>query len=107
MLTMATSTSSRTGSRSTASNDARENLTTSSPLAGGSRPPLSHFTQSLICSLPTEAGRVSISGRTLIQTIAGERTEQDLPSDAAVLSAYLDNFGISLDRPPDVGVFGG
>lgn len=62
--------------------------------------PLSHFTQSVVCSRLSEAGRITISGRTLIQTIAGERTEQDLPDDAAVLAAYRDYFGIALDRVP-------
>ncbi len=64
--------------------------------------PLSHFTRGLVCSLLTGNGRISISGRTLIETIAGERTERDLPTDAAVLTAYRDLFGISLHRVPQV-----
>ncbi len=64
--------------------------------------PTSHFTQGLICSLHTEKGRISISGRTLIETAAGERTEQELPTDAAVLAAYRNLFGISLDRVPRI-----
>jgi N-hydroxyarylamine O-acetyltransferase len=62
--------------------------------------PESHFTQSTICSRLTEDGRISISGRTLIRTSGGSRTEQALPSDAAVLAAYRDHFGITLDRVP-------
>jgi N-hydroxyarylamine O-acetyltransferase len=64
--------------------------------------PLSHFTQGVICSALTESGRTTIAGRTLIQTIAGERIEQDLPTEADELAAYRKYFGISLDRPPRV-----
>ncbi len=62
--------------------------------------PSSHFTQSLTCSLPTEEGRVTLSGRMLITTVHGVRTEQDLVTDAAVLDCYRDLFGIGLDRVP-------
>jgi N-hydroxyarylamine O-acetyltransferase len=64
--------------------------------------PDSHFTRSLTCSLPTDEGRVTLSGRKLITTIGGERTEIELESDAAVLSAYLTIFGVELDRVPEV-----
>jgi N-hydroxyarylamine O-acetyltransferase len=64
--------------------------------------PLSHFRQSTICSALTEDGRVSISGRVLIETRAGTRTERELASDEAVLAAYRDHFGVVLDRVPDV-----
>jgi N-hydroxyarylamine O-acetyltransferase len=64
--------------------------------------PHSHFRLSTICSRLTEDGRVSISGRTLIETRAGTRTEQELGSDDAVLAAYRDHFGVVLDRVPDV-----
>ena len=64
--------------------------------------PESHFTQSTICSRLTEDGRVSLSGRTLIRTSGGSRTEQQLPTDEAVLAAYRDHFGITLDRVPAV-----
>jgi len=63
--------------------------------------PLSHFTQSTICSRLTPGGRVSISGRTLIQTRDGTRTEQQLATDDALLAAYRDHFGIDLSRVPD------
>ena len=64
--------------------------------------PLSHFTHSTICSRLTPGGRVSISGRMLIQTIrGGTRTEQRLDTDDALLAAYRDHFGIELSRLPD------
>jgi N-hydroxyarylamine O-acetyltransferase len=64
--------------------------------------PRSHFSQSLVCSLPTTDGRVTLSGRRLIVTSAGERTEHVLAADDAVLAAYRDHFGIVLDRVPEV-----
>jgi N-hydroxyarylamine O-acetyltransferase len=63
--------------------------------------PLSHFTHSTICSRLTPGGRVSISGRMLIQTQSGTRTEQQLDTDDALLVAYRDHFGIELSRVPD------
>jgi N-hydroxyarylamine O-acetyltransferase len=63
--------------------------------------PLSHFTQSTICSRLTSGGRVSISGRMLIQTQDGTRTEQQLDTDEALLAAYRDHFGVALSRVPD------
>jgi N-hydroxyarylamine O-acetyltransferase len=62
--------------------------------------PQSHFTQSTICSRLTEGGRVSISGRSLIRTAGGSRTEQEIPGDDGLLAAYRDHFGIILDRVP-------
>jgi N-hydroxyarylamine O-acetyltransferase len=62
--------------------------------------PLSHFTQSTICSRLTPGGRVSISGRLLIQTQDGARTEHRLDTDDALLAAYRDHFGIALSRVP-------
>jgi N-hydroxyarylamine O-acetyltransferase len=64
--------------------------------------PESHFTQSTICSRLTADGRISLSGRTLIRTSGGSRTEQELPTDEAVLAAYRDHFGITLERVPAV-----
>jgi N-hydroxyarylamine O-acetyltransferase len=63
--------------------------------------PLSHFTRSTICSRLTQDGRVSISGRTLITTRDGTRTEQQLETDDALLAAYRDHFGVVLSRVPD------
>jgi N-hydroxyarylamine O-acetyltransferase len=63
--------------------------------------PRSHFTRSTICSRLTPGGRVSISGRMLIQTQGGTRTEQQLDTDDVLLAAYRDHFGIVLSRVPD------
>ena len=63
--------------------------------------PLSHFTRSTICSRLTPGGRVSISGRMLIQTQGGTRTEQRLGTDDVLLAAYREHFGIALSRVPD------
>ncbi|MFD7661440.1 arylamine N-acetyltransferase [Streptomyces sp. NPDC059788] len=63
--------------------------------------PDSHFTRSLVCSLLTETGRVTLSGRTLVITDAdGGRTERELTDDE-VLPAYRTHFGITLDRIPE------
>ncbi|MBO0806774.1 MAG: arylamine N-acetyltransferase, partial [Actinobacteria bacterium] len=63
--------------------------------------PRSHFTRSVICSRLTWNGRVSISGRTLIRTGRGQRSEENLPDDQAVLAAYREHFGIGLTRVPE------
>jgi N-hydroxyarylamine O-acetyltransferase len=62
----------------------------------------SHFTQSLVCTLPVDEGRgrVTLSGRRLIRTLADDRQETLLGSDGEVLAAYMDLFGIHLDRVP-------
>jgi N-hydroxyarylamine O-acetyltransferase len=62
--------------------------------------PRSHFTRSLVCSLLTEHGRVTLSDRTLIQTTGEHREERTLAGDAEVLDAYRAHFGIVLDRLP-------
>jgi N-hydroxyarylamine O-acetyltransferase len=62
--------------------------------------PRSHFTSSVVCSRLTGDGRISISGRRLIRTVGGERTEEELPGDQAVLAAYRDHFGIDLAALP-------
>ncbi|MDQ2810524.1 MAG: arylamine N-acetyltransferase [Actinomycetota bacterium] len=63
--------------------------------------PQSHFTRSTICSRLTPGGRISISGRTLIQTAGETRTEQQLDTDNALLAAYQNHFGIELSQVPD------
>jgi N-hydroxyarylamine O-acetyltransferase len=63
--------------------------------------PESHFRAGLICSVLTGDGRISLSGRTLITTSNGTRTEAELADGAAVLAAYRDHFGIVLDRVPE------
>src|SRR5215471_3403088 len=64
--------------------------------------PDSHFTWSTVCSRLTGDGRISLSGRTLIRTSGGVRTEEDLGADDAVLAGYREHFGVVLDRVPVV-----
>jgi N-hydroxyarylamine O-acetyltransferase len=64
--------------------------------------PQSHFRTGTICSVLTPDGRISLSGNMLILTSGGSRTEEQLPTDAAVLAAYQEYFGIELDRVPTV-----
>ncbi|MFV2120355.1 arylamine N-acetyltransferase family protein [Streptomyces sp. Act-28] len=62
--------------------------------------PESHFTRSPVCSLLTERGRVTLSGRRLVTTEDGGRAERLLTGDAELLAAYREHFGVRLDRPP-------
>ncbi|MEU3608470.1 arylamine N-acetyltransferase [Streptomyces sp. NPDC035033] len=62
--------------------------------------PESHFTRGVICSLLTEDGRVSIGGRKLYRTVAGERTVRELGTDEELREAYRELFGIVLDELP-------
>src|SRR5215475_4526258 len=64
--------------------------------------PQSHFTQNTVCSRLTTDGRITLSGRTLITTRGGARTERELETDDDVLAAYRDHFGIALERLPAV-----
>jgi N-hydroxyarylamine O-acetyltransferase len=64
--------------------------------------PKSLFTRSLVCSLLTESGRVTLSDRTFVRTTGTERDERVLTDDADVLAAYRKHFGITLDRVPSV-----
>lgn len=64
--------------------------------------PRSHFTRSLVCSMLTGTGRITLSGRTLTTTTAGERESVELATDAEVLDAYATHFGIVLGRVPQV-----
>jgi N-hydroxyarylamine O-acetyltransferase len=68
--------------------------------------PDSNFTRSTVCSRLTDGGRISISGHTLIRTSHGDRTEEELPGDEALLAAYRDHFGFTLDRAPRVAAVG-
>jgi N-hydroxyarylamine O-acetyltransferase len=61
--------------------------------------PDSHFTSGPVCSIATPSGRVTIRDRRLILTEGTRREEQEL-SDAEVLAAYREHFGIELDAPP-------
>ncbi|MFE2989194.1 arylamine N-acetyltransferase [Streptomyces sp. NPDC059262] len=62
--------------------------------------PRSPFTRSLVCSLITDEGRLTLSGRTLKTTAGGERHSRQLTSDREVLDTYRESFGIELDRLP-------
>lgn len=64
--------------------------------------PDSHFTRSLVCSRLTDTGRVTLSGRTLVTTVRGERHKTELDTDAEVLAAYDDRFGLRLAALPEV-----
>ncbi|WP_392670416.1 arylamine N-acetyltransferase [Streptomyces sp. LN785] len=64
--------------------------------------PDSHFTRSLVCSRLTDEGRVTLSGRTLVMTVRGERHEVPLATDTQVLTAYREHFGLRPDRVPTV-----
>jgi N-hydroxyarylamine O-acetyltransferase len=65
--------------------------------------PKSTFTRSLVCSRLTGGGRVTLSGRTLVETVGGDRRERTLATDAEVLDAYRTHFGIVLDQVPTLG----
>ncbi|MEU7698047.1 arylamine N-acetyltransferase [Streptomyces sp. NPDC039028] len=62
--------------------------------------PDSHFPRSLVCSLLTEEGRITLSDRKLITRAGGERDERILDGEDEVRSAYRDLFGIELDALP-------
>lgn len=64
--------------------------------------PDSHFPRSLVCSLLTEEGRITLSDRKLITRAHGERVERVLDGDEEVRGAYRDLFGIALDELPVV-----
>jgi N-hydroxyarylamine O-acetyltransferase len=60
--------------------------------------PRSHFTRGVVCTLPTEHGRVTISNDLLIQTVDGVRTETRLPP-AGRAEVYRRYFGIDAAVP--------
>lgn len=62
--------------------------------------PESHFRSGPRCSRATGAGRVTIRGDRLIETVHGERTETALASDEDILAAYGKHFGFRLPRAP-------
>ncbi|MFI6982669.1 arylamine N-acetyltransferase [Embleya sp. NPDC050154] len=62
--------------------------------------PTSHFTRAPLCSRPTSDGRITISDRTVVRTTGSERHKEPLADDAALLAAYRDLFGITLDHAP-------
>ncbi|MFD5033023.1 arylamine N-acetyltransferase [Streptomyces sp. NPDC058405] len=62
--------------------------------------PASHFTSSLVCSLLTDDGRLTLSGDRLVITAHGVRQERPLSGEDEILAAYRDHFGLRLDRVP-------
>jgi N-hydroxyarylamine O-acetyltransferase len=56
----------------------------------------SHFTQKRLCSLPTENGRITISGNILKITENDEVTEINLNNEEEFNKALWDNFKIKL-----------
>lgn len=58
--------------------------------------PDSFFTESPICSLATEDGRLSLSGMRLITTAAGVRSERELAGEAERGAVLRDLFGVDL-----------
>ncbi|MEK9523594.1 arylamine N-acetyltransferase [Streptomyces venezuelae] len=64
--------------------------------------PDSHFPRSLVCSLLTEEGRITLSDRKLITRTGSGRDERVLDGDDEVRGAYRDLFGIELDALPVV-----
>jgi N-hydroxyarylamine O-acetyltransferase len=58
------------------------------------------FARAVMCSRVTEHGRDTLVGAQLIRTVRGERTEERLADDAAVIAAYRDLFGIELSEAP-------
>ena len=67
--------------------------------------PESHFTQSLICSRLTEAGRITLSGCLLVRTENDDREDREQTPDTEILNAYRTHFGITLNHVPEVRNF--
>lgn len=60
--------------------------------------PQSHFTQRLVCSRPTENGRVTLSENKLIVTEDHQRHESTLHSEDERRAALMRYFGIDLEN---------
>jgi N-hydroxyarylamine O-acetyltransferase len=58
--------------------------------------PESHFTQKPVCSLATEQGRVTLSGRSLIVTAGERREERRVASAAAYAEILARDFGMDI-----------
>jgi N-hydroxyarylamine O-acetyltransferase len=58
--------------------------------------PESHFTRGDLCTLATADGRVTLSGRKLIQTKNGKRSERELGSNEEWQAVLQECFGIIL-----------
>jgi N-hydroxyarylamine O-acetyltransferase len=62
--------------------------------------PRSPFAHGPTCSRATPGGRVTIAGDRLIETTGAEHTEHVLDGDDAILAAYREHFGFTIDRAP-------
>ncbi len=58
--------------------------------------PESHFTQNKICTLPTDLGRITLSGNKLKITMGNESTIKTLGTEDEYNDALIRHFGISL-----------
>lgn len=58
--------------------------------------PESHFTQTVVCSLATPEGRITLSNNRLIVTTDGQRAEQEIESEQAYRTLLKIHFGINL-----------
>lgn len=56
--------------------------------------PESHFTKGKVCSLLTETGRKTLTDKSFIVTVAGEKSEQPVESTHALEKLLLKEFGI-------------
>jgi N-hydroxyarylamine O-acetyltransferase len=50
----------------------------------------------------TDGGRVTVSGRLMIETIDDVRSERSLDTDAEMLDVYRERFGIDLACVPTI-----
>jgi N-hydroxyarylamine O-acetyltransferase len=64
--------------------------------------PASHFTRSLVCSMFTPEGRITLSGDNLITTEHANRQERRLAGDWEILGEYRERFGLRLHQVPTV-----
>ncbi|WP_019854397.1 arylamine N-acetyltransferase family protein [Actinopolyspora mortivallis] len=62
--------------------------------------PESPFLRDLVCSMPTEQGRVTLKGNRLTRVVHGERHTEELPDEDTTRRAYREWFGIELDTVP-------
>jgi N-hydroxyarylamine O-acetyltransferase len=58
--------------------------------------PESHFTQKRVCTRLTEAGRLTLRDKRLIETRNGQRQETPIPNEQVYLAALETHFGIRL-----------
>jgi N-hydroxyarylamine O-acetyltransferase len=59
--------------------------------------PLSHFTQKRIITIAKPNGRITISGRKLIETLEGNRTESEIESEEDFNKLLTEHFGVVLE----------